>query len=314
MNFGPTSQFSDVRAVLGEVKDCLVVMDACSPASVWTRDGLYAGAFDDDTGISPAKDGWEALAFRKHHNDNQWGPVIETPAGDVLWGQMRDNSTPFYRITGWEHWERQQGQLMLKAPAAVARRKGTGLTGEYFASPDLTGKPVLSRVDPEIWLGAMRGQFRPFKAPPFRSAARELRKISPEEAMSARWTGAVEAPVSEDFTFRVYLYGQKSSGARVRLWIADKLVIDAWEEIVLEQFQTSWYITRELVSSPIPLEVGRLVPVRIEYSSPGGPNEHLHLYWESRSCDLRHVPKVHLYPGEAAARTSKSDKSGDREP
>src|SRR5207302_1711226 len=40
---GHPGQFAQVRGILGEVRDCLVVLDACEPASVWTRDGLYAG-------------------------------------------------------------------------------------------------------------------------------------------------------------------------------------------------------------------------------------------------------------------------------
>ena len=41
---GLPGEFANIRAILGQVSDCLVVMDACSAASVWTSDGLYAGA------------------------------------------------------------------------------------------------------------------------------------------------------------------------------------------------------------------------------------------------------------------------------
>ena len=40
----PPGQFAQVRGILGEVRDCLVVVDAIEPASVWTRDGLFAGS------------------------------------------------------------------------------------------------------------------------------------------------------------------------------------------------------------------------------------------------------------------------------
>ena len=51
---------------------------------------------------------------------------------------------------------------------------------------------------------------------------------------------------------------------------------------------------RELSSPPIQLHAGQKLPVRIEYASPGGPQEHIHLYWMSRSFDLRHVPQLFI--------------------
>ena len=208
---GDAGLFSDVRAILGTVKDCLVVMDACSPAGVWTRDGLYAGAFNDDVGIAPKREGWEALAFVKVvQDDNQWGQVIETAGGDVLWGLMRHNSTPFYRITGWDDWERQHGTLPLKAAAAAARRKGNGLAGEYFASPGSDwSKPSLRRVDPDIWFGPMRGSFRKVDTLHTWFNAKETKTLSLETPFSTRWTGWVEAPLDhQQLTFHGSTYAR----------------------------------------------------------------------------------------------------------
>jgi hypothetical protein len=297
---GAAGEFSEVRAVLAEVKDCLVIMDACAPAGVWTRDGLYAGGFNDDVGLPAKLEGWKAVAFRKRpHDDNQWGQVIETSAGDVLWGQMRDNSTPFFRITGWKNWERKNGQLTLKATVPSARRSGSGLVGTYFATPDLAGKPIFTAVDPVIQFGPMRGDHREVPAGLSWFNQRDPRLDSQKAPVSVRWTGWVEGPLSEDFKFRVYIYGRGRSGARVRLWIANKLLIDSWNDITLEQFKTNWPYTRELISAPIPLQVGKRVPIRIEYATPRIADAHLHLYWSSLSFDLRHVPRVYLYPDEA---------------
>jgi hypothetical protein len=301
--------FADVRAILGEAQDCLVLMDACSPAGVWTRDGLYAGALNDDVGLPTKLDGWEARAYRKKvHDDNQWGQLTETADGDVLWGQLRDNSTPFYRITGWKHWERQNDRITLDTAAVPALRRGTGLTVEYFASAELGGTPVVRANDPEIRFGAMRGDHRMVRAASLRVRS-ELRKLSPEEPFSARWTGSVEAPLSEEFTFRIYSYGKNESGDRVRLWIDGKLVIDAWDKIKLERFQTDWYYTRELASPPIALLAGKRVPIKIEYVAHGGTDEHLHLYWMSRSFDQRHVPRAYLYPAGNERKTRGRPKS-----
>jgi hypothetical protein len=297
---GTPGEFSEVRAVLAEVNDCLVIMDACAPASVWTRDGLYAGAFSDDVGLPTKLEGWQAVAFRQRpHDDNQWGQVLETSAGDVLWGQMRDNTTPFFRIAGWKNWERKNGQLTLKATVPPAKRNGSGLLGAYFATPDLTGEPVFTKVDSLIQFGPMRGDHRQVLAGPNWFHQRDPRLVSQDAPVSVRWTGSIEGPLSEDFTFRVYIYGLRRSGARVRLWIANKLAIDSWNNITLEQFKTGWPYTRELISAPIPLLAGKRVPIRIEYATPRIADAHLHLYWSSSSFDLRHVPTVYLYPDEA---------------
>jgi PA14 domain/FlgD Ig-like domain len=307
---GEAGIFSDVRAILGEVKDCLVVMDACSPASVWTRDGLYAGAFNDDLGLPAKLEPWERLAYRKiAHDDNQWGQVVETKTGDVLWGPMRDNSTPFYRISGWDHWDRQRGRFTLKTSARGARQKGTGLTAQYFATPALTGNAVLRKVDPEIAFGPMRGDHRQVDGPTGWFNSPDSDSLSQDAPVSARWTGFVEAPLSEGFTFQLYTYGNPrigSAGSRVRMWLDQKLVIDCWDQVVLGLPKIGFRFTRGLVSPPIALQSGQRVPIRIECATLPGRNAHLHLYWMSRSFDLRHIPTAYLYPDSAGLETTEA--------
>jgi hypothetical protein len=299
---GAPGEFADLRAILGEVKDCLVVMDACGPAGVWTRDGLYAGAFNDDIGLPAKLEPWKELAFRgPAHDDNQWGQILETSTGDVLWGQMRGNSTPYFRITGWKDWERKRGELTLKTDSLAAQRKGIGLVGTYFATPDLSGEPIFTRIDQRIQFGRMRGAYHEVAAGPSWFNQRDPRLLSQDAPVSVRWTGWLEGPLSEDFTFRVYAYGKGQSGAKVRLWVGDKCVIDSWQHIKLERFKTEWHMTRELVSEPIPLRVGARIPIRIEYASPRIPEAHLHLYWSSPSFDLRHVPTAYLYAEQVRA-------------
>jgi hypothetical protein len=290
-------------------------MDACSPASVWTRDGLYAGSFRDDVGAPAKLEGWQALAYGAQRtktqgpvigDDNHWGQVVQTADGDVIWGQMGGNNTPFYRITGWDGWERQEGEITLHASAPAAKREGTGLAAEYFRNGDLSGKPALQIVDPLIAFGAMRGDHREVK--PLRSWPREV------EEFSASWTGSIEAPLSEDFTFRVYLYGDESSntGSRVRLWIGERLIIDAWDDVSLKALQTAqWRFTRGLQSEPISLRAGERLSAKIEFASPGGADAHLHLYWGSPSFDLRHVPQAYLYP-EQTRTVTKDAKRGSQ--
>jgi hypothetical protein len=119
---------------------------------------------------------------------------------------------------------------------------------------------------------------------------------------SARCTGFIEAPLGDDFTFRIYTYrttqrgreGQ-ATGAKVRLWIDGKLAIDSWDKVAPKKTEgcvrTCW-----VESDPVKLHAGQLVSIKLEYSAAGEKEAHLHLYWESKSNDLRHVPTSALYP------------------
>ncbi len=286
----PPGSLADPRLILGEVRDCIVVMDAAAPATVWTRDGLYAGAFTDGRMDDGLPDYYYQDLF---YDDNQCGQVLEAPDKTVIWGAMSADGTPFYRVHGWENWQRQEGPVKLAAPPQAAQWKGDGLAAEYFAGPDLKGKAELSRVDPGLWFGPMWGDHHQAKAknrwfdkdPPAALAAGDW---------SARWSGFLEAPVTEDFVLTVYTYGTSHghlAGSKVRLFVDGQLVIDEWNLPP----DTGHARTRAATSKPLTLHAGRLVPVRLEYSNVGGDDTHLHLYWQSASMDLRHVPTALLY-------------------
>jgi hypothetical protein len=291
-------QFSDIRGILGEVHDCIVVLDACDPATVWTRDGLYAGSFLD----ARAQDGLPDIVYQKiMGDDNHWGNLIETPTGEAIWGAMGDQSTLYYRIGGWENWERHSGKLMLKDAPAAARAKGTGLTARYFDNTTLAGRPVLTRQDPDIWFGAMWGDHRELKAKNGWFKSQETRTFDPGSC-SARWTGFLEAPLTEEYRFVIYAYGQRPGvnelfGSRVRLWVDGKRVIDEWDRVKLQKV-SGWWRTRDCHGTKISLQAGKPVRVQLEYASTGGDEANLHLYWQSPSLDLRHVPHEFLYPEE----------------
>jgi hypothetical protein len=294
----PPGEFSDIRGILGVARDCLVVLDACAPATVWTNDGLYAGSFLD----ARAQDGLPDFAYQRiMGNDNLWGQVVETSTGEVIWGAMGDQSTLFYRIEGWDNWERHSGKITLyKAPAASG--KGTGLTAEYFGNPDLIGQPVLTRLDEDIWFGPMWGDHRELKAKNGWFKSQEHHTFDPGSC-SARWTGFLEPPLTEDYLFVVYAYGQKPNvkeplGSKVRLWIDDKLVIDEWDLVKFETVK-GWWRTRDCHGIKISLHAGKRVRLKLEYASTGGPEANLHLYWQSPALDLRHVPQRFLYPSDA---------------
>ncbi|HVG26915.1 MAG TPA: glycoside hydrolase family 3 C-terminal domain-containing protein, partial [Acidobacteriaceae bacterium] len=74
-------------------------------------------------------------------------------------------------------------RTMLRPAAGGAEE---GMKGEYFSSTDLSGTPVMTRVDPEInfdWSGVS-----PLKA-------------TPDSGFSVRWTGAITAPAAGEYEF-----------------------------------------------------------------------------------------------------------------
>ena len=87
-----------------------------------------------------------------------------------------------------------------------------------------------------------------------------------------------------------------TEGSRVRLWIDGKLVIDSWDGVQPGKTKVNWWVTQNLTSGPISLTAGKRVPIKLEFSAAGGDLAHLHLYWESRNWDMRHIPGALLYP------------------
>jgi len=295
---GPPGQFADIRGILGEVRDCLVVLDACNPAMVWTRDGLYAGSFLDGPADHPLPN---ALFHGFMGDDNHWGQVLETPAGMVIWGAMGFESTVFYRIEGWDHWERHSGAFIIKEASRAARAGGTGLRAKFYANTNLAGNPVLKRQDPDIWFGPLWGDHLELTAKQGWFKSGERQTLDPGSC-SARWTGFIEAPVSEEFVFVVYAYGQRPGnqalmGSKVRLWVDGKKIIDEWDQVKFQKVD-GWWRTRDCHGTKVALQAGKLVPIKLEYAGTGGKEANLHLYWQSPSWDLRHVPQKYLYPAQ----------------
>ena len=175
------------------------------------------------------------------------------------------------------------------------------MKAEYFTNQDLEGEPAVTRTDPVLRYGPLKGPFRVIPAPPDWFKATDPAELRSGN-FSARWSGFVEAPASEAFVFSVHTnavnWGEadRAGGGRVRLWVDGKLVIDDWQRVDDPKDGTN--PQRRLPrSQPTLLRAARLVPIKLEYASAaGGADAHLHLYWRSPSQDLRHVPQALLYP------------------
>ncbi|MBC8138485.1 MAG: hypothetical protein H8F28_21605, partial [Fibrella sp.] len=135
---------------------------------------------------------------------------------------------------------------------------GNGLLGEYKS-----GSTTASRIDSVVdfnW-GS--------RAP--------LPNISADN-FTVKWTGKVEAPATDLYTFNI----QADDG--LRLWVDGKLVIDA-----TDGYYPSWY-----VSGHIPLTAGRRYDIRLEYTEKTG-NAAVQLSWRRPGQERQTIPQNRLY-------------------
>jgi hypothetical protein len=143
-----------------------------------------------------------------------------------------------------EYYERQGGALVTLNWERLSG--GAGWLGEYFANPNLTGQPALRRTDAAIDFAWGTG-----------SPASGF----PADNFSVRWTR------SSGFTAGTYRF-LTSTDDGVRLWVDDRLVIDAWVNQSLPNTHTG----------TLALTAG-LHNVRVEYYQAGG-QAHAHVWWE----------------------------------
>ena len=155
----------------------------------------------------------------------------------------------------------------LPAPAG-AWGSGDGLLGQYFSNPNLSGAPAIARVDARINFD-------------WKNYAPDVNL--PADNFSARWSGAVVSPFSENVTFTA----RADDG--VRVWLNNQLVINAWKT----QAPTDYSFT-------LPMTAGVKVPIQIEYfdATLGALAQ---LKWSSASMPLSVIPQSQLYAGDTIA-------------
>lgn len=157
----------------------------------------------------------------------------------------------------------------VEAPTAVPPtmeapipQPGTGLSGEYFNTADLTG-PALIRADPTIAFNWDQGAPMPGM---------------PVDFFSVRWTGWVVAQYSETYTFTTF------ADDGTRLWINGVLILDDWSK--------HW--VRE-ASGTITLEAGQRYEIRLEYFDDDA-HSRVDLLWSSPSTPKQIIPSSQLQP------------------
>jgi len=141
-----------------------------------------------------------------------------------------------------------------------------GIKGEYFNNVTLAGTPVLTRIEPGIdynWGADSPGPG--VQAPVF----------------SARWTGMLNVPYAETYTFYANVY------EGIRLWVNGQLIVDNW---------MPHHMVIEYQSKKIELE-GGTVPIVMEIANlagggyGGGGNMQAQLSWSNPSMMKEIVPQ-----------------------
>ncbi|MHC4533663.1 MAG: PA14 domain-containing protein [Planctomycetota bacterium] len=154
-----------------------------------------------------------------------------------------------------------------------------GIKGEYFNNIDMSGTPVLTRIDPNVNLDL--GGESPGPG------------VSTDE-WSARWTADLEIIVPDTFTFAV------NCQDGTRLWIDDKLIINQW---VMPTVTSKYY------SVPISLEKG-VHSLRLEYFDSAGDAVE-QLYWSTPTMAEEIIPAGPLQPPFRANNPNPSNGSVD---
>jgi len=133
-------------------------------------------------------------------------------------------------------------QYLRPAPGSNER----GLRGEYFRNKDLSGQPVLVRVDPQIAFRWDRGS--PTDNLMARGEAGPDNAV-PNDGFSIRWSGQLLPPVSGRYRI------EAAANDGMRLYLDGKLVLDHWEDA--ERLRAD--------SVSLDLEGGRAYDIRLEY-------------------------------------------------
>lgn len=142
---------------------------------------------------------------------------------------------------------------------------GTGLTGSYFSNTSLAGAPILARVEGPIDFAWGANSPSP--------------GIVDIDNFGVRWTGRIQAPTSETYTFWIF------SDDGVRLWVNGVLLLDRW----FDQYGP------ETASTPITLQAGQSYNITLEYYERWAGAE-VHLSWSSPSTPKQIVPMSRLFP------------------
>jgi hypothetical protein len=168
------------------------------------------------------------------------------------------NKTYYWRID-----EQTSGSVINQGDVwsfTTASRAEVGLKAQYYDNIELSGEPVLTRVDPQINFDWGTDSPEP--------------NVVPEDGFSVRWSGAIDIPASGQWTFWTH------TDDSVRLWVNGQLIVDVWG--------SSRPLTWD--SSPITLSAGTY-PIVMEYfeAEITGHIAIAQLNWEGPAVPVRQI-------------------------
>ena len=183
-----------------------------------------------------------------------------------LGGGGSSSTTPFYAVSPLEGLKRKCGDDVRIVYVEGCSFKGNlpvvqaeylspagdvgnaqGLTGEYFANPDLEGAPAMARADVQV---------------DFSWGWRSPGGAAPKGGYSARWTGRLTAPETGR-----YRLGMTWEDGGVRLYLDGEALIDEWGRPEGENFEALYAVRSRSVA--VDLEAGQARGLRIEYRKTG---------------------------------------------
>ena len=157
--------------------------------------------------------------------------VVYARGADLVEGRDDPAATPLI-----------EAQYLRPAPGATER----GLRGEYFRNKDLSGEPVLVRVDPQIAFRWDRGS--PTDNLMARGEAGPGQGL-PNDGFGIRWSGQLLPPVSGSYRI------EAAANDGFRLYLDGERVLDHWENS--ERLRAD--------SATVELEGGRAYDLVLEY-------------------------------------------------
>jgi hypothetical protein len=204
-------------------------------------------------------------------NSAAGGLLTATPKYDP--GLLEMGKTYYWRVDESDTKTLHRGKVWSFATTTP----GGGLLGEYFNTMDLSGQPILTRMDPTIDFDIALGSPEP-------------NVVKPDE-FSVRWRGEIEVAFSEVYTF----YTRTNDGSR--LWVDDKLIVDKW----------AW-VNRvvDTRSKPIELVAGGRYSIQMEWYNQDTEAE-AHLLWESASEPKAVIPSAAFSPPVSAGSPTPSN-------
>ncbi len=190
-------------------------------------------------------------------------------------GPLANGTTYYWRVDEFDGTGTVVGELwsFSTLPAGTG-----GLRGDYYSGvTDLSGNPTVTRVDPQI-------DFNWNQTPPAPTIDRE--------AFSVRWSGEIEIPVADTYTFTT----RSNDGSRMS--VNNPLIIDDW----------GTHTARD-TSGTLSLEAGRC-PIMVEYMQQGG-NATISVSWQSSLIPKQVIPSAVLSPVVRASLPSPANGAAD---